>query len=78
MSLRNSILISEQGEYQVRLVECSKPFPIILKGNKPVSPLFNNDIPLDIAERFWILMEEYNIFLEAEMEVEDDGYENSC
>jgi hypothetical protein len=69
------MLISQQGEYSIRLVGCKSPYPVIYKNDIPVSPLFNNDIPLFIAEKFWTLMREYNIFLEVEMEEEEEGYE---
>jgi len=69
------ITISERDGWKIELVECEHPYPVLSHEGEPVNILFNRYIPTVVQEKFWRVLQEYNIFLEAEMEVQEDGCE---
>jgi len=71
--MTTKIVISEYSGWKIELVMGIHPYPVLSYNDEPYSVLFNRNIPIEVQEKFWKVIQEHNIFLE--MEVEEDGCE---
>lgn len=64
--MSTKISISEYQGWKIELIECEHPYPVLSYEGEPYSILLNRNIPIEVQEKFWRVLQEYNIFLEVE------------